>query len=50
MYKEQRIIRELKPDTPSGRARGAKQLKRYLDILERETGEKWTGYLDTYRP
>jgi uncharacterized protein RhaS with RHS repeats len=45
-----RVVRELKPDTPSGRARGARQLAEYVRALERATGQKWTGYLDTYRP
>lgn len=44
-----RIVRELKPDTPSGLARGYKQLLRYKEALERETGQMWTTYLDTYR-
>jgi hypothetical protein len=41
-----KIIRELKPDTPSGRAKGARQLARYL----KELGPEWTGYLDFYKP
>ncbi len=46
-----KIIRELKPNTPSGRARGLRQITRYLGELERHYGDPpgtWTGYLDFY--
>jgi hypothetical protein len=48
-----REIRELKPNTPSGRARGARQLARYLGELElkyKDPPGSWTGYLDVYDP
>ena len=48
-----KIVRELKPDTPSGLARGAKQLKRYIEALKKhpdpEIRGDYTGYLNTYR-
>jgi hypothetical protein len=51
---QNRIVRELKPDTPSGRARGAKQLNRYIAALKNhpDPGIRgvYTGHLDTYRP
>jgi hypothetical protein len=45
-------VRELKPDTASGRARGDKQLRGYVERLNAhpEFGGGWTGYLDLYRP
>ena len=42
-----RNIRELKPDTPSGIAQGNSQLAKYVVQLEEQTGETWTGVLDT---
>ncbi|WP_255989554.1 RHS repeat-associated core domain-containing protein [Chitinolyticbacter albus] len=44
-----KIVRELKPDTPSGIKKGLKQLDGYVKQLEKETGEKWQGFLDLYR-
>ena len=44
-----RIVRELKPDTPTGIQRGLKQLQGYVDILQKVTGDIWTGFLDLYR-
>jgi RHS repeat-associated protein len=43
-------VRELKPDTKSGISKGVKQLDGYVKQLESQTGEKWTGILDTYSP
>jgi RHS repeat-associated protein len=43
-----RIVRELKPNTASGLARGLKQLDRYVDELMTITGEQWVGILDLY--
>jgi RHS repeat-associated protein len=40
-----KIVRELKPDSPSGVRRGEAQLRQYL----RELGPGWTGHLDLYR-
>lgn len=49
--RETREVRELKPDTPSGRAQGRRQLNGYLETLNREfPGEPWTGYLDLHTP
>lgn len=45
-----RVIRELKPNTPSGIATGRRQLAGYIRYMEELTGENWTGYLDTYEP
>jgi hypothetical protein len=45
---ERKIIYELKPFTPSGIARGAKQLKRYVDAANRELGDGWVGELHLY--
>jgi hypothetical protein len=48
-----KIVRELKPDTPSGRARGLKQLTRYIKALKNHPNPDirgdYTGFLDTYR-
>ena len=44
-----RVVRELKPDTPAAIQRGLKQLQRYVDVLQQVTGEIWTGFLDLYR-
>ncbi|CAM4076795.1 RHS repeat-associated core domain-containing protein [Flavobacterium branchiophilum] len=48
--RENNIVRELKPDTKSGIAKGKKQLAEYVKQLESETNETWTGVLDTYVP
>ncbi|WP_420820457.1 hypothetical protein [Schaalia canis] len=48
-YRE-RIVRELKPDTPSGRSQGKRQLAMYVAELRRTTGEEWTPQLDLYAP
>lgn len=45
---EKRIVRELKSDAASSQRTGKRQLQGYVDELEETTGEKWTGYLDTY--
>jgi hypothetical protein len=45
---ENLIVRELKPDTPSGISRGLTQLGRYVDALQELTGQSWTGILDLY--
>jgi len=44
-----RIIKELKPDTPSGRAAGPRQLERYRQIAEEKFGGDWTVILETYK-
>lgn len=41
-------VRELKPNTPSGRARGIRQITEYVYKLEKKTGKRWTGVLDVY--
>jgi RHS repeat-associated protein len=41
-------IIELKPNTPSGRRRGEKQLKEYLDFIERVGGKRVRGRLILY--
>ena len=43
-----RIVRELKPNNPRAIARGLKQVERYRKHLEKVTGKKWTGKVDTY--
>ncbi len=45
-----REVRELKPDTPSGRAAGRRQLRRYLKELNEldPEGGHWTGRIDYY--
>jgi len=45
-----KIVRELKPDAPSGRAQGARQLARYIRDLAANGHGNFTGYLDFYRP
>lgn len=49
---EENIVRELKPDTPSGRCKGNRQLQGYLDYLNEyfPCDNGWTGFLDTYSP
>jgi len=44
-----RVVRELKPDTPSGIRRGMAQIKQYVDELEATTKQKWQGVLDLYK-
>ncbi|GAB2843476.1 hypothetical protein GCM10027024_18160 [Microbacterium insulae] len=45
-----RIVRELKPDTASGIARGYRQLRGYLRALDPDGDQGWTGVLDVYKP
>ncbi|MBX3404698.1 MAG: hypothetical protein KF699_14905 [Phycisphaeraceae bacterium] len=49
-----KIVRELKPDTPTGRASGAKRLAKYVAGLARHPDPSIRGtyapYLDTYGP
>lgn len=45
-----RTVRELKPNTASGRAAGAKKIEIYRKELEQTTGQSWEGELDTYQP
>jgi hypothetical protein len=45
---ERKIIYELKPFTPSGIARGAKQPKRYVDAATQRYGDGWVGELHLY--
>lgn len=47
---QNRIVRELKPARSRAIQRGKRQLREYVNELERFTGEKWMSYLDTYRP
>ena len=48
------LVRELKPDTKSGRCKGNKQLNNYVRILNSEGPDsckgKWKGILDLYKP
>jgi hypothetical protein len=47
---DQKVIRELKPDTPSGMAQGRRQLAGYVDHMRAVTGDdSWTGVLDLYK-
>ena len=43
-----RIVRELKPDTPATIAKGWSQVNNYRIYLEELTGETWTAYVDVY--
>ncbi|WP_291198107.1 hypothetical protein [Hyphomonas sp.] len=47
---ENRIVRELKPDTLTGRTLGKWQLDRYKLAMEAEHGGTWQTALDLYRP
>ncbi|MEV6982580.1 LamG-like jellyroll fold domain-containing protein, partial [Sphaerisporangium sp. NPDC051017] len=44
-----RVVRELKSDAAGNGAKGKRQLNRYIDELEKMTGDSWTGYLDRYK-
>ncbi|MBD3007557.1 hypothetical protein IEJ02_26680 [Streptomyces sp. 5-10] len=46
---ENRVVRELKSDSPSSMATGRRQLKGYVEELEEMTGQSWTGHLDIYK-
>ena len=43
-----RIVRELKPDTPATIQKGWSQVNGYKAYLEQLTGETWTAYVDIY--
>lgn len=43
-------VKELKPNNPRAIKRGEKQVKEYAEELERETGKKHTGKVETYNP
>ncbi|MGQ7484667.1 hypothetical protein ACTGWQ_08330 [Streptococcus suis] len=45
---ENNIVYELKPNNKNQIRKGDKQLQGYIDELISETGEQWTGVLDTY--
>jgi hypothetical protein len=45
---DKKIIYELKPLTPSGIARGARQIKRYVDAANKNLGDGWTGVVHYY--
>lgn len=45
-----KVVRELKPFSPSGVAQGRRQLNRYIDALNKRDGGGWTGELDFYFP
>jgi RHS repeat-associated protein len=45
---DNKVVRELKPDSASGIRAGLRQLKSYVSELERVTGEAWQGVLDLY--
>ncbi len=46
----QNIVRELKPDNPDAIAHGWRQVNGYKEILEKQTGQPWTAYVDVYKP
>jgi hypothetical protein len=48
--KKECLVREYKPNTPSGRYRGRRQLFDYIDRLEKKFGKTWYGYIDYYGP
>jgi RHS repeat-associated protein len=45
-----KIVRDLKPDTPSGHRKGEAQVKGYVEQIEAQTGQtgQWTGVVDYY--
>ena len=45
----QRIVRELKPDTPDAIATGWRQVNRYKAYMEELTGDPGTAYVDLYK-
>jgi hypothetical protein len=49
---QNRVIRELKPDTPSGHSRGPRQVAGYVEHVENYYNEpgQWTGVVDYYNP
>ena len=48
--KDTRQVKELKPDTPSGRTQGARQLDDYCKECDQVFGPGHTGTLETYDP
>jgi Restriction endonuclease fold toxin 9 len=47
---EQKKIKELKPDTPSGKYKGEKQIERYVTEMKNKTGDNgWTGEIVYYK-
>ena len=46
---ENRIVRELKPNTPTGIDKGLRQLRRYQRELQDVYGGDWTTFLDLYQ-
>ncbi|MFJ5468306.1 RHS repeat domain-containing protein, partial [Pectobacterium sp. CHL-2024] len=47
---ENKVVRELKPNSKTGIRKGNKQLQGYVDYLNKNHGGGWTGVLDTYNP
>jgi hypothetical protein len=45
----QRIVGELKPDNPSAIAAGWRQVNRYKQYLEQQTGDFWTAQVNVYK-
>lgn len=48
---QNKIVRELKPDSPTGRGLGAKQVNRYARALEKYYNDppgSWTSVVDLY--
>lgn len=43
------IVRELKPDTPAGMAKGWRQVNGYKEYLEGLTSDTWTAVADVYK-
>jgi len=52
VHKTKPEVRELKPDTPSGRRSGKKQVEKYRKELEENdpSGRQWMEIIDTYQP
>jgi hypothetical protein len=46
---EKREVRELKSDHPKATAKGQRQVEKYRQQLEKQTGEKWTSEVDVYK-
>ncbi len=46
--KKNNIVRELKPNNQNAYKKGIRQVKLYLQQLEKQTGQKWKYAVDTY--
>jgi RecB family endonuclease NucS len=44
----ERLVLELKPNTPSAVSSGSRQLRRYVNHMEQQSGGGWLGILVVY--